>query len=280
VKAVGRKLLWAGIPLLAAMAVSLPFSPLSGRVAQSLADWVAGEKAPVSRGMAFWLDVLGWYPAFFLVFLVIRAIPPRWRIRLAAAVALCLLVFGGARLAHYVSDTMTVRSLTPDTLQAYDLLLRAKEFEGPYVGYLVVPSPQAAAFRLIRKDRHAHRIFKTLLRRGTVAGQLYALCGLYYTEYEEFERLIPDYENRTDTVVLFWGCVGEEMPLGRLVKSRSPLAIRYKRGQTMEQGWADWLAAHGKSQNVYPELDIYGGAWPEALSRSPEDPIPRSDVTP
>jgi hypothetical protein len=233
-----ERALWIGLPLVAAMAVSLPLSPLASRLAQPFADRVAGEQPPIGRGLTFWLDVLGWYPAFFVLFLAMRAIPPRWRLRLAA-VALGLLVSGGVRPGYHVSDGLTIRSLRPEALLAYDVLEKAEIFDGPnYLGYF----DNAAAFRVIRKEPHADAIFKSLLRRGNVAGQMYALCGLYFTDHKKFESLIHKYEVRTDMVIVYMGDAGEEVPVGRLVKSRSPLAVRIKRGQTPEEWAAGWSA--------------------------------------
>jgi hypothetical protein len=85
---------------------------------------------------------------------------------------------------------------------------------------------------------------------------LYALCGLYHSDYKYFEKVVGRYRHSETTVKTMMGCVVSRESVASLVESPLPNAVRLKdRKQTTKQ-WAEQTAADSM---VY---DIVGGGWP------------------
>ena len=77
---------------------------------------------------------------------------------------------------------------------AMKILRTATEIESPYVGDGGAPSCYVAAYRRVLQSPRADRRFKRLFAAAeTPAGRLYALAGLYWTDGDELETLLPPY---------------------------------------------------------------------------------------
>lgn len=111
----------------------------------------------------------------------------------------------------------------------------------------------------------ATEAFKVLLERGRLAGQLYALAGLFFTDRTYFDSVIEQYAESRRRVTTFFGCIMSETPVVEIV--RHPNGIRLAQGQTL----AEWYEQHyGEGwERLEPaevfELDIVGGGWPHNL---------------
>src|SRR5690606_3705851 len=141
-----------------------------------------------------------------------------------------------------------------------------RTFASSYVGIGGEPSEQYTAFNTLLQGRDADAAFRALLSRAHVAGQLYALCGLYLIDREYFEAVVPEYEASRDSVWTIMGDVVDRVPVASIVNS--PRGIRLAEGQTL----AEWYEEHhGEGwQRIEPsevyEYDIVGGAWPHDLA--------------
>jgi hypothetical protein len=69
------------------------------------------------------------------------------------------------------------------------------------------------AFAVLLAEPDAAAAFQELLKRGRVAGQLYALCGLYLTNRPLFNRYMPRFLNRNEEVEQLLGCLLMLRPL-------------------------------------------------------------------
>src|SRR5215208_2383169 len=70
--------------------------------------------------------------------------------------------------------------------RAYSLLRSTEMFSSPYVGFGGVPSCEVLAFQSILNSPVADGVFKRLIEQATLAGQLYGLSGLYFTDSRSF----------------------------------------------------------------------------------------------
>jgi hypothetical protein len=62
------------------------------------------------------------------------------------------------------------------------------------------------AYRELLKRPQSDIAFKSLLKEATLPGQLYALCGVYYTDHSFFLTVIEEYKNRSDYVRTLFFC--------------------------------------------------------------------------
>ena len=144
--------------------------------------------------------------------------------------------------------------------QALQILSRTDTFADTYVGFAGSPSQEACAFRTVLDQPDADRLFKRMLVQAHVAGRLYALCGLYFTDHERFAREIQPYRGSADSVATFSGCIMGRQPIAKLVESSYPRVIRLKDPSETTQEWVE--------RNIGPDgshdysLDIVGGGWP------------------
>ena len=79
---------------------------------------------------------------------------------------------------------------------AYQTLLLADQFEDNFIGMAAQPSKLTLAYRKLLKETEADSAFKSLLNQATFAGQLYALCGLYFTDHQFFLTVIEKYRSQ------------------------------------------------------------------------------------
>jgi hypothetical protein len=133
-------------------------------------------------------------------------------------------------------------------------------FADLYVGFAGTPSQEACSFRTVLDQPDADHLFKQILAKGHLAGRLYALCGLYFTDHERFVREIQPYRRSADSVATYQSCIMNRARVASLVESADPRAIRLKDpSETMEE-WRRRKMESGGSQDY--ALDILGGGRP------------------
>lgn len=135
------------------------------------------------------------------------------------------------------------------------------------------------AFRRILARPHADAVFRDLLEHGSLAGQLYALSGLWFTDPEELKQRIKRYREMDDSVPDgdyggIPGCGTADTPpsVSSWVWKDTARAIRL---DGHEDTITAWRARTGRHAVGVEYWDIGGGAWPDLLAgRSPIDPDP------
>ena len=117
----------------------------------------------------------------------------------------------------------------------------------------------------------ADAAFKSLLTEATPVGQLYALCGLWFTDSAAFKTEAERLKQSNAQVDTLSGCVGMKKRMADIIESKVPGAVRLT---SNKQSVRDWLDMHKGSAMHY---DIIGGAmpsmvWNEGAFRPPMKP--------
>ena len=136
---------------------------------------------------------------------------------------LILAVFIGCSNKSADTATNSIPQISSEMTQAqqdaYDLLLTTDVFASAAVGIAGSVSQQVEAFREILDADQAEQLFVSLQTDGQVAGQLYGVCGLYLTNKQKFDEVIPVYQHNQDSVTTFFGCIMSSTGVAELVPS-------------------------------------------------------------
>ena len=95
---------------------------------------------------------------------------------------------------------------------ALKYLMEIRTF-GDRGGFANEVTPPTRAFAVLLAQPDAAAALGELLKRGRVAGQLYALCGLYLTDRALFDRKMPRFLNRNEEVWRTYGCTVLSRPV-------------------------------------------------------------------
>jgi hypothetical protein len=98
--------------------------------------------------------------------------------------------------------------LSAEGEQAYAVLLIQERFEGRAIGYAGFTSQAVTALRTLLVEKNAAAAFRSLLTRATLAGQLYALCGLYFADPKQLLIEVQPYRSLKVPVLTLFGCLG------------------------------------------------------------------------
>ena len=156
-------------------------------------------------------------------------------------------------------EPVRLEKLTPQGQEAFQQLLTADAFEHVNVGYGGVLSDGVKAFRLLLWQPGADGAFKQLIARGRPAGQLYGLCGVYFTDHAYFVEAAERFRGITTPVPFQDGCIEMKTPVGKIVFSPEPNVIRLKWPEASLESWQRRV-----KQGDFSE-DISGRALPIVL---------------
>ena len=101
---------------------------------------------------------------------------------------------------------------------AYEELLSTEVFAWPLVGFVGRPSRQACAFAALSRSPDARSLFVQLMEDAELAGQLYALCGLYSLSREDYFLAADRFLYRDDLVWTVSGCVTSQRSVGNIAQ--------------------------------------------------------------
>jgi hypothetical protein len=141
---------------------------------------------------------------------------------------------------------------------AIQVLETTDTFAGVSIGFGGERSKESCAFAVVSRERDAAEIFRSLLGKASLAGQLYALCGLYSTDPDGFKEAVEPYRRSTDEVKTMFGCIGGRQKVSALVENTSPRTIRLNSPKETLDAWVKRDPNHGQSFF----MDIYGGGYP------------------
>jgi len=147
--------------------------------------------------------------------------------------------------------------------KAYRTVKEANMFYDSAVGYGGNTPEVVHAFQELLEEKSADAAFKGLLKESTLPGQLYALCGLWFTDPEEFKRQVPNYSNLKGNVQVMMGCVVAEDSISELVECNRPETVRLRGPHDSLRGW--WKRNGNDKSTRY---DIAGGAWPSKFKEA------------
>lgn len=157
------------------------------------------------------------------------------------------------------SKVFNTEQLSPDGQKAYEMLLKAERFEQGAVGYAGTPSRFIESFNALLKEKLADEAFKSLLREASTAGKLYALCGIYFTDYESFQKEVKKYAKSSESVQTMSGCMISDEKVAKIVELNAANVAIIKPSQTIEEFW--------KINKGGYELDIAHGGFPATFKR-------------
>jgi len=146
--------------------------------------------------------------------------------------------------------------------QALEILLGTETFADTMVGIAGIPSHQACAFRVVLDQPDADSLFKRILADAHLAGQLYALCGLYFTDPTAFLHAVEPFRTRTDAVETYQGCISSPEGVSSLVELNLPTVVRLR---DRAESTSEWLARNSDLVTDGYRLDMLGGGWPARL---------------
>jgi hypothetical protein len=171
--------------------------------------------------------------------------------------------------------------LSSEGQKAYQVLLTANRFEDDaddVIACAAQPSKLVEGYRILLKEPSADRAFKNLLERATPAGQLYALCGIYYSDHPFFLAVLEKHTERTDYVNTQFGCIGGRMRVSDIVKlDDAPDVVRL----TSQESIFEWMNRNLQHSRKTFRLDIVGGGFPSIfrIPTRPNKSLNRSGVS-
>jgi hypothetical protein len=123
------------------------------------------------------------------------------------AILLMALTFGaGDPLRMSVNDAEVV-------------LYEASAFRDAAVGYAGTTPPEVRAFRRVFASPDGVRRFRRLVASASPAGQLYALCGLFFLDPPSFDAELRRLKRRDAKVTQQQGCIVFESSLSSVLAS-------------------------------------------------------------
>lgn len=144
-----------------------------------------------------------------------------------------------------------------DCMAAYDLLLNADTFSHGSVGYGGQTPDEIYAWGKLLICKNAKDIFIQLEREATIEGKMYALCGLYYLDYENYNTYISKYINSSANIYTLDGCIGIEKSVNELIKIDGAI---YLKG--INDTLIKWMNRNHINEGF---IDFYGGAIPHSV---------------
>ena len=143
-------------------------------------------------------------------------------------------------------------------------MLDAERFEDEAIGYAGELSKLVQAYRILLKEKAADQAFKSLLEKASLAGQLYALCGIYYTDHNLFFTIVDNYKIKNEYVQTLFGCIGGKMLVSEIVQVNSPTVVRLS---YPDQTINEWIDSHKEIIKNGFSIDIVGGSYPSKFSQ-------------
>lgn len=144
--------------------------------------------------------------------------------------------------------------------EAYTTLYKATKFSYEPVGYAGSMTKEIEAFSKIRNSRYAKKVFEELEREATAAGKLYALCGLYYLDYDYYYMVIDEYSKSDIQVETFSGCTKGNESIKDLIKSDYDPTVQLSSNRDTIFKWCK------RNKIDCFGLDFYGGGIPCTLN--------------
>jgi hypothetical protein len=157
------------------------------------------------------------------------------------------------------SLTAAPPALTGPARDAYGKIKDAATFSSGRVGAAGILPEVIYAFRTLKSDPLADAAFKSLLTEAKPAGQLYALCGLWFTDPAAFKTEAERLKQANIQVDTLSGCVGMKKHMAEMIESKVPGAVRLK---SNKESVKDWLDTH---KGIAMHFDIMGGAIPSMI---------------
>lgn len=145
----------------------------------------------------------------------------------------------------------------------YLCIKNAMFFAESGVGYAgEIPDEIYAFGRLIKKENALDYFYK-LESEADNEGKLYALCGIYYLDYNNYYYLMEKYGSSEETVSYMAGCIWmEDYPINELIKRDDNGVVRLENNtDTIDK----WLKRNSTTSFIE---DFYGGSIPNMVMQN------------
>jgi hypothetical protein len=154
--------------------------------------------------------------------------------------------------------------LSSEGREAFDLLRKTQRFTDEGIGEDGDTPKEVIAVRILLREPAAKDAFQAVLDSGSIGGQLYAACGLYYTDPPAFERALAKLRNSRARITFQSGCsVLLDHSVADLVELHRRDVVRL---EPREQSIRAWKAADpARFGYVY---DIAGGGYPNLFKEA------------
>jgi len=189
--------------------------------------------------------------------------------------------------ANDASDTKTRADISYNAIVIdeadpdYLMLKNITCFTNSGVGYGGEIPEQVYAFgRLFQKDNALNYFYK-LEYEGSTSGKLYALCGLYYLDYDFYRYLIKEYNKSGERVLYMVGCLGYYYPMRKMIKASKADAVSPTnsaatevvkinkktiiRLKSHEDTVDEWRKRNPKARLTTESFDFYRGSFPDSV---------------
>lgn len=176
------------------------------------------------------------------------------KIQTVLLLALVILPISASAQDKSFSETQ----LTAKGQKAFQTLLSAPRFEATRIGRGLQLSKLVAAYRVLLEEEKRVEALKLLLEKATIAGQLYALSGLYDTDYSFFLSAVEKYKVSDESVNTISGCIGRWEQVREIVFLDNPNTVRLS---SPTQSYEEWLKKAKVDVNKVM-VDISGGGYP------------------
>jgi len=134
---------------------------------------------------------------------------------------------GGGRPADKVRHISELPTTREDALH---VLQTTEQFEDTAIGEGGRPSAEVFSFVRLLNEPDAVQVFHSLLDQAHVAGQLYALAGLYLLDHDLYATQIGRYKTNDTWVSTMFGCIISAMKVSDIVRASDGRDLDIDRG--------------------------------------------------
>ncbi len=153
---------------------------------------------------------------------------------------------------------------------AYRILAATTHFAPSLVNGAAMMPAEIPAFQMLLHEPLADTAFKSLLATGSPESQLWALCGIYFTDENTFKAETPHLVDSRTNACIMLGCMLFETPMAEIIASRESNVVRLRDNkETLDEWWKRNPEKLAPGQGAH--YDIIGGAYPEVLRTFPCD---------
>ena len=99
----------------------------------------------------------------------------------------------------------------------YQALLSPDFFAYGPVGYSGMLPDEIASLKCLLEKPNARLYFSALEQKADNEGKLYALCGLYHTDFELYKSLVESYAQNDESAKLMSGCIIYDQPIAPII---------------------------------------------------------------
>ena len=152
----------------------------------------------------------------------------------------------------------------------YQTLLHAEFFAYGGVGYSGdLPNEMKALWRLY-KEPNARDYFVRLEQEANNEGKLYALCGIYHTDFKLYQVLMENYIQNEEWVKRQDGCIFSEEMIKESILFEGKHLTEKERNRIVrlkdhQESLDEWFKQNDAYESFY--VDFYGGAVPHLMMK-------------